>query len=88
MLRERANAVLERYKEIKKDLKERRKESRSLRRQFDSVIKHVDILSEFLEKLRNKIVGYECAIYGGGSLTAVNAATQTEYPIEVIPKDA
>jgi hypothetical protein len=30
------------------------------------------VLSEFLEKLRNKIVGYECAIYGGGLFIAVN----------------
>jgi hypothetical protein len=74
ILRERVNTVLGRCKEIKKDLEERRKESRSLRRQFNSVTEYVDILSEFLEKLRNKIVGYECAIYGGGLLTAVDAA--------------
>jgi hypothetical protein len=32
MLRERANTILGRYKEIKKDLEERRKENRNLRR--------------------------------------------------------
>jgi hypothetical protein len=74
MLRERANAVLGRCWEIKKDLKERREESRSLRRQFDSVIEHVNILFEFLEKLRNKTAGYKYTIYSGGLLTAVNTA--------------
>jgi hypothetical protein len=75
MFRERANAVLGRCREIKEDLKERREKSRSLRRQFDSIIEHVDILSEFLEKLRNKTVGYECVIYRGGLPIAVNAVT-------------
>jgi hypothetical protein len=32
MLRERANTILGRYKEIKKDLEERREENRNLRR--------------------------------------------------------
>jgi hypothetical protein len=88
MLRERANTVLERYREIKADLAERKEKSRSLRRQFDSVIEHVDVLSEFLEKLRDKTAGYEYTIYGGGSPTAVNAAIQTEYPGQIVPKNA
>jgi hypothetical protein len=73
ILRERANAVLGRCQEIKADLDERKKESRNLRRQFDSVTEHVDVLTEFLEKLRRKTTGYEYAICGGGSSSSTNA---------------
>jgi hypothetical protein len=48
------------------DLDKYKKESRSLRRQFDNIIEYIDVLSEFLEKLRSKTAGYEYAIYGGG----------------------
>jgi hypothetical protein len=80
--------VLERYQEIKTDLNERKKESRSLRRQFDSVTEYVDVLTEFLEKLRSKTVGYECAIYGRESQSSINAFIQTEYLDQKDSKDA
>jgi hypothetical protein len=66
MLRERANAVLGRYQDIRADLDKRKKESRSLKRQFDSVTEYIDVLSEFLEKLKRKTAGYEYTIYKGG----------------------
>jgi Asp-tRNA(Asn)/Glu-tRNA(Gln) amidotransferase C subunit len=59
---------------MRADLEERKEESRSLRRQFDSVTEHVDVLTEFLEKLRNKTAGYECAICGGGQPNTANAS--------------
>jgi hypothetical protein len=60
---------------MRADLKEYKEESRSLRRQFDSVTEHVDVLTEFLEKLRNKTTGYEYTICGGGSQLSTNAST-------------
>jgi hypothetical protein len=66
IFRERVNAVLGRYRDIRVDLEERKKENRSLQRQFDSVIKYIDVVSEFLEKLRSRTAGYEYAIYRGG----------------------
>jgi hypothetical protein len=74
ILRERANTVLGRCQEIRADLKERKEKSRSLRRQFDSVTEHVDVLTEFLEKLRSKTVGYEYAIYDRESPESTNAS--------------
>jgi hypothetical protein len=65
MFRERANAVFIRYRDIRVDLDERKEESKSLRRQFDSIIEYVNILLKFLEKLRSRIAGYEYAIYKG-----------------------
>jgi hypothetical protein len=56
------------------NLEERKEESRSLRRQFDSVTEYVDILTEFLEKLRDKTAGYEYAICGGGQPNTANAS--------------
>jgi hypothetical protein len=56
ILRERVNAVLGRCQRMRADLEERKEESRSLRRQFDNVTEHVDILTKFLEKLRNKTI--------------------------------
>jgi hypothetical protein len=63
MLQERANAVLQRCRNIKEDISKRRKESRSLRRQFDSVTEYVDMLTEFLKKLRTKTPVNGCVIY-------------------------
>jgi hypothetical protein len=80
--------VLGRYQEIKADLDERKEESRTLRRQFDSVTEHVDVLTEFLEKLRSKTAGYECAICKGESQTSANVSTQTEYSDQEGPKNA
>jgi cyclopropane fatty-acyl-phospholipid synthase-like methyltransferase len=74
ILRERANTVLRRYQRIRADLEEHKEESRSLRRQFNSVTEHVDVLTEFLEKLRDKTAGYECAIYRGGQPNSANAS--------------
>jgi hypothetical protein len=51
---------------MRADLDERKKESRSLRRQFDSVTEYVDVLSKFLKKLRSRTAGYEYAIYKEG----------------------
>jgi hypothetical protein len=66
--------MLGRYQGIRADLEKYKKKSRSLRRQFDSVTEHVDVLTEFLEKLRNKTAGYEYAIYRGGQPNSANTS--------------
>jgi hypothetical protein len=88
MLQERANAVLQRCRDIKEDISERREESRSLRRQFDSVTEHVDVLTEFLEKLRGKTQANGCAMCGWESGQQFNASIQTDYPGQEGPEDA
>jgi hypothetical protein len=55
-------------------LDERKEKSRNLRRQFDSVTEYVDVLTEFLEKLRRKTTGYEYAICGN---TQIRKALKT-----------
>jgi hypothetical protein len=74
ILRERANTVLGRYQGIKADLDERKKESKNLRRQFNSVTEYVDVLTKFLEKLRSKTAGHKYAIYRGESPSSANAS--------------
>jgi hypothetical protein len=73
---------------MREDLLERREESRSLRRQFNSVSEHVDVLTEFLEKLRNKTAGYEYAICRGRSAGQIDASIQTPHPGQIVPEDA
>jgi Asp-tRNA(Asn)/Glu-tRNA(Gln) amidotransferase C subunit len=59
---------------MKADLNERKKENKNLRRQFNSIIKHVDVLTKFLEKLRNKTVNYKYAIYRKESQFSIDAS--------------
>jgi hypothetical protein len=75
ILRERTNAVLGRCREIRADLNERKKKSKSLRRQFDSITEHIDIFIKFLEKLRSKTAGYKYVIYKGGPNNQIEAST-------------
>lgn len=60
------------------NLRERKDENSALRRQFDSVIEYVDVLTEFLEKLRAKTHLNGCAMCGWELGDRVNMITQTE----------
>jgi hypothetical protein len=64
MLRERANAALQRNMGIIIDLKHRRGENRDLKQQLETVSEHIDILSGFLETLKEKSQKNGCTLYG------------------------
>jgi len=88
MLKERTQASLQRNRDMMADLEERRNESRSLRDQFDSITEHVDVLTDFLEKLKTKTHLNGCAMCGWEPGSRRDSETQTDYPGPLGAEDA
>jgi hypothetical protein len=78
MLRERANAALQRNMGIIMNLRHRRGENQDLRQQLDTVIEYVDILSGFLEILKEKTQQNGCILCGWEPGARTDVTIQTE----------
>jgi hypothetical protein len=75
MLRERANAALQRNMGIIINLRQRRGENQELRQQLDTVAEHVNVLSGFLETLKEKTQQNGCTLCGWEPGTKTDAVT-------------
>jgi hypothetical protein len=62
------------------NLRERKNKDEELRRRFNTVSKHMDVLSGFLETLQEKTQQNGCTLYGWKPGAKTDAGTQTEEP--------
>ena len=70
------------------DLKTRKDENAVLSRQLDTVTEYIDILSGFLEDLRDYSRKNGCMLCGNEPGIMVEASTQTDYPGQSQIEDA